>query len=122
MVIVGRGIREGFAGAAVDREAASAQDIGILGVAGDVAGGVDADKTGDSIEVASGGEGGGVADAIDVKGGEGGEANSTVVEGGEGGEGGEGNAEDFGFFACFVRTCSCNLVLLSNLPLQRLHV
>ena len=84
MVIVGRGIREGFAGAAVDREAASAQDIGILGVAGGVAGGVDAGNAGGSIEVADGEEGG---------------------EAG-GGEGGEVNAEDFDFFACFVRTCS----------------
>ena len=28
-------------------------------------------------------------------------------------------AEDF--FACFVRTCSCNLMLLENLTKQRLH-
>ena len=26
-----------------------------------------------------------------------------------------------GFFACFVRTCSCSLVLLGNLAGQRLH-
>ena len=26
-----------------------------------------------------------------------------------------------GFFACFVRTCSCSLVLLGNLAEQRLH-
>ena len=29
---------------------------------------------------------------------------------------------DFDFFTCFVRTCSCNLMLFSNLIKQRLHV
>ena len=84
-MIVGRGRREGFAGD-FGREATSVQDIGILGVASDVG----ADKTGDFIEVAGGGEGGEVVNSIVVK----------------GGKGGEGNSKDFGFFACFVRTCS----------------
>ena len=36
--------------------------------------------------------------------------------------GGVGNAAVAeGFFACFVRTCSCSLVLLGNLAGQRLH-
>ena len=29
---------------------------------------------------------------------------------------------DFNFFACFVHICSCSLMLLSNLTMQRLHV
>ena len=43
---------------------------------------------------------------------------STVAGGEEGGEGGVANetvAGDFDFFACLVRTCSCSLMLLSDL-------
>ena len=88
---VGRGRREGVVGD-FGLEAISAHDIGFLGV---VAG---------------------------VVGGEGDAAVVIVAEGASEGEaGGVGGAATEGFFACFVRTCSCSLVLLGYLAGQRLQ-
>ena len=99
MAVVRRGRRDGFVEGNFGREAISAHDIGFRGVASEVA-----------CEIGEAGAGGTVTgvgdvasedfgDKVGVAGGEGGEtgvANVTVARRGEG----------FGFFACFVRTCS----------------
>ena len=111
---VRRGMREGTVG--FDLETISDQNIGFRGVvANGVTGGVDASKAADSDADKAGGS---VGDA------DGGEdeddevANAAVIEGG----GGFCSPTDsFGFLLCFVRTCSCSLVLLSNPVEQRLH-
>lgn len=103
------GIVEGYFG----REAISAHDIGFRGVVACEE--IGAGKAGGSIEMAGSGKGGEVANAIDVAGAE---------EVGECGKGGVANltvCSPFEFFACFVRICSCSLILLSNLTLQSLQ-
>ena len=106
-----------------DRETISVHDIGILDVASNF------------IKVISDEKDDEITDVIDVKGEEGEEdeeVNSIVVEDEEGEknnfivmkdeEGGNVNAKNFDFFACFVRTCTWSLMLLSNLSLQRLQM
>ena len=116
-MIVRRGRRDDLA-CDFDRETTFVQNIGIL----DVANEVNADKAGDSIEVIDekkngeikdekGDEKNEAANAIDAKGEENEKSNLIVILN-----------SFFGFFACFVRTCSCNLMLLSNLLLQRLQM
>ena len=144
--VVRRGRRDDFEKS--DFEAISDQNIGFRGVAdeaanevaNEVAGGGEGGE-GNAIDVAGAEEveevevkevekgiatvGSGVANAIDVRNcGEGEKANAIDVKDCE--EGGEAKLtairSPFGFFACFVRTCSCSLMLLSNLLEQRLHV
>ena len=97
---VGRGRREGFVGD-FGREAISVHDTGFFGVVADVAGG-----EGDVAVVI-------VAEGV----GEGEVATATI----EGGEGGFSSLVGFAGLACFVRICSCSLVLLSNFSGHRLQ-
>ena len=90
---VGRDRRENF-DKTIDREAISIQNIGFFDVEAGVGG---------EVRIAIG-----VGDDIDVEGVDGGEAgevaNATVKKGGV----------NFSGFMCFVRTCSCSLILLPN--------
>ena len=128
MIIVSRDIREDFANAIVDRKVVFVQNIEIFDVANDVTNEINVDKTNDFIEIINDEKSDEVVDAIDVKNEKNEKVNSTVVkdekdEKNEKNEKDEkNNAKNFDFFACFVRTCSCNLMLFSNLFLQRLHV
>ena len=110
---VAMGRREGF-GAAIGREAISAQDICFLGVATD-------EESGDTLSESSRTTSGVGIERGKSFGDMGGE---EVTDRGDetGGEGIDCCEAVFGFFACRVRICSCSLVLLSNLLLQRLHV
>ena len=101
--MIGRGRRDGF-GDATGCEVISAHNIGFCGVvANGVIGGVGAGKVDDSIGDVSGEcEDGGV---VVVAGGGGGFCSSIGF---------------FGFLLCLSRTCSYNLMLLSNLAEQRL--
>ena len=89
---VGRGIREGVEGD-FGREAISAHENGFFGVEAGEVGGVG------GVAVAEGAVGGEVGRVAGV-------AIGAVAE---------------GFFACFVRTCSCSLVLLPNFSGHRLQ-
>ena len=134
-LIVRRGKREGVELDLTGREAISVHDIGFLDVVGDVVNEIDFESFAIDVE-------GDTTDAEGVKGEEDDVAVVIVVEGATEGEiDGVANAinvedkevneaeevviaivvEDFSNFVCFVRTCSCSLMLLLNFAEQRLQ-